>query len=146
LREINHQVLDTDQIREILTPEPTYTNKEREWFYWVLANIGELLVRNGVHVIFAATAHRRTYREKARALFSHFVEVYLKCPLEVCMERDQTGLYAKAVRGEIKNLPGVQELYEVPEDPQISIDTEEKDPSESVEIIIRYLENYGYLE
>ncbi|MFB0544716.1 MAG: adenylyl-sulfate kinase, partial [Asgard group archaeon] len=65
-RKIHTQILDSDFIRKIITPNPKYTERERDFFYNVLAWIGKLLVDNRVNIIFAATAHKRIYRDKAR--------------------------------------------------------------------------------
>jgi adenylylsulfate kinase len=139
------QVLDSDKLRQVLTPQPTYSAQERKWFYHALAYIGKLLAKNGVNVIFAATAHRSIYRERARAYFERFVEVYVKCPLEVCITRDQKGIYKQALSGEAQNVPGVQELYEVPEMPAIVVNSEENDSQICVNNIINNLGKFGYL-
>jgi adenylylsulfate kinase len=136
------QVLDSDELRQVLTPRPTYSAQERKWFYQALAYIGKLLTQNGVNVIFAATAHRSIYRERARVYFKRFVEIYVKCPLEVCIARDQKGIYQKALSGEAQNVPGVQELYEVPEMPAIVVDTEESGPQMCVNSIINDLRKF----
>lgn len=139
------QVLDSDEIRQILTPQPVYSPAEREWFYKALAFIGKLLVQNGVNVIFAATAHRSFYREQAKAHFSRFVEIYVECSLEVCIARDQKGIYEKALSGEANNVPGVQVLYEEPDMPAIIVDTANNDPQTCVEKIIRDLKTFEYI-
>jgi adenylylsulfate kinase len=139
------QVLDSDDIRQVLTPQPTYSTHEREWFYRVFTYIGKLLAQNGVNVIFAATAHRRVYRNRAVDNFFRFVEVYVKCPVEVCIQRDQKGLYQKAMSGEIKNFPGVQQLYEEPAAPAIVVETVDHGPEECVEKIINRLEEFEVL-
>ena len=139
------QVLDSDEFRQVLTPQPTYSPEERKWFYDTLAYIGKLLVQNGVNVIFAATAHRSVYRHHARQHFPRFVEVYIKCPVEICMQRDQKGLYQKAMSGEINNLPGVQQLYEVPDAPAIVVDTGENSPTVCLEKILKRLGEFDYI-
>jgi len=144
-RNMRVQVLDSDKMREVLTPQPTYSSEEREWFYDVLAFIGKLLVQNGVNTIFAATAHRLDYRQRAREYLPQFIEVYVRCPVETCMERDQKGIYKKAMGSKTMHLPGVQELYEEPEAPAIIVDTEEKAPLEGVQKIIARLDDFGHL-
>lgn len=139
------QVLDSDEIRQQLTPEPDYSSEERKWFYTTLVFIGELLVRNGVNVVIAATAHRRAYRQQASLRFSRFVEVYVRCPLNICMQRDQKGLYQKAMNGTITSLPGVQVLYEEPDAPAVIVDTQKNSPQECVEKILNQLEVFAYL-
>ncbi len=115
-------VLESDEMRLILTPEPTYTQEERDAFYRSLALIGGLIARSGVPVIFDATANKRTYREYARTLFPRFVEVYVKCPLEICMTRDPKGIYGRATTGKASTVPGIQSPYEPPLKPDITVD------------------------
>lgn len=134
------QVLDSDLLRTILTPEPTYQQAERDWFYGVMIYIGQLLTQNGVNVLFAATASRRTYREQARALIPRFAEVYVHCSIACLKARDPKGLYAKAAAGEISNVPGVDEPYEPPERPAVTIDTEHQSVAEGAAAILTYLE------
>ncbi len=142
---MNIQVLDSDEIRPVLTPQPAYDPQERKWFYNALAYIGRLLAQNGVNVIFAATAHCRSYRQRARQYFPRIIEIYVKCPVEICVQRDQKGLYRKAMNGEIQNLPGVQELYEEPEAPAIVVDTGKNGPQVCLEKIIAQLRRFEYI-
>jgi adenylylsulfate kinase len=93
------QILDSDNVRKVLTPAPTYSEEERDWFYRVLAYIAGLLTENGVNVIIAATAPKREHRQAARERIHLFVEVYLNCPEEVCRERDSKGLWKRAEAG-----------------------------------------------
>jgi len=138
---IRVQVLESDELRRVLTPRPTYTEEERDWFYGVMAWIGWLLVKNGVNVIFDATANRRRYRERARELIGpdRFMEVYVKCPLEVCMERDRKGIYKLALEGRAKTVPGLQAPYEEPLNPDVVVDTSTMAPEECVETVLRAL-------
>src|SRR5438552_7833840 len=122
------QVLDSDELRRVLTPQAAYNPQERDWFYQVMAYIGQLLTQNGVNVVFAATANRRHYRDLARREISRFAEVYVRCSLETCMARDPKGLYAKAQAGQITTLSGLQAPYEAPENPILTVDTEHQTP------------------
>ncbi len=144
-RDMQVQVLDSDKLRQVLTPEPTYDADERDWFYEVLAFLGQLLVQNGVNTIISATAHRLVYRQRAREYLPQLIEVYVRCPVKICMERDQKGIYKKALGSKSMHLPGVQELYEEPEAPAIIVDTEEQTPLEGVQKIIAHLEHFGRL-
>ena len=83
------EVMESDAVRRILTPSPTYSTEERELFYRSLAFMGSRLLAHGVNVIFDATASRRAYREFARTLMPQLLEVSVECPLEVCMQRDK---------------------------------------------------------
>jgi adenylylsulfate kinase len=121
LRGISIVVLESDEMRKILTPVPTYDMKERDAFYRALALIGGLITRSGVPVIFDATANKRAYREYARTLIPRFVEAYVECPLEICMKRDTKGIYGRALAGRTDTVPGIQVPYEPPHNPDITL-------------------------
>jgi adenylylsulfate kinase len=131
-------VLESDEMRTILTPVPTYDEKERDAFYRSLAQIGGVITRNGVPVIFDATAHKRAYREFARSLIPHFVEAYVTCPLEICMMRDPKGIYARAVAGKTGTVPGIQATYEPPHNPDITMDGRNP-PETSADAVVNIL-------
>ncbi len=115
-------VLESDEMRKILTPEPTYSPEERDWFYRTLALLGALLTRSGVNVVFDATANKRAYRDHARSLIQRFIEVHVDCPIEICRKRDPKGIYARAASGTATEVPGVQAAYEPPLKPDLTVD------------------------
>jgi len=133
---IKIEVLESDEVRKIITPNPKYNEFERELFYRSLVAIGKYLTDNGVSVIFDATAHKRSYREYARSLIKNFIEVYVYCPLEECIKRDVKGLYSKALKGVIKTLPGLQVKYEEPINPDLIVYTDKESVRESVDKIM----------
>jgi len=124
------RVLELDEIRETLTPHPTYSDAERDVVYRSLAAMATLLTEVGVPVIIDATAPRRQWRELGRAEIPDFAEVQLICPLEVCRERERTrppghaprGIYAHAGEPGAK-VPGVDVPYEAAQAPELVIDT-----------------------
>ena len=117
------EVLESDEVRRVLTPTPTYSEAERDLFYRALAFLGQKLVAHGVTVIFDATASRRAYRDFAKSMISRFAEVSVECPLAICMERDRKGTYRKGQVGESLTVPGLQSPYEAPINPDLRIDT-----------------------
>ena len=117
------EVLESDAVRRILTPTPTYSPAERDLFYRALAFMGARLVAHRVAVIFDATASKRGYRDFARGLIPTFIEVAVECPLELAMQRDYKGTYQRGQRGESSTVPGLQEPYEAPLNPEVTIDT-----------------------
>ena len=117
------EVLESDEIRRVITPIPTYSEAERDLFYRALAFIGQKLVAHGVTVVFDATASRRVYRDFARSVIPRFIEIAVECPLTTCMERDRKGTYRKGQRGESLTVPGLQSPYEAPINPDLRIDT-----------------------
>lgn len=110
-------LLDGDQVRASLVPEPGYSPEGRAHFYETLARLAALVARQGLVAIVAATAHRRVFRERARELAPAFIEVWVDTPLGECAKRDAKGLYAAASEpaGGARGLPGVDEEYEAPE-------------------------------
>jgi adenylylsulfate kinase len=128
-------VLESDEMRNILTPEPSYTEEERDGFYRALALIGALITKNGVNVIFDATANKRTYRDQARKLIKRFAEIYVECPLSVCMERDPKGIYAMADARQSTTVPGLQTAYEPPVAPELILNGQ-LPPADNAAVII----------
>jgi adenylylsulfate kinase len=112
-------VLDGDQVRAALDPRPGYDAEGRSRYYGTLAHLAALLARQGLVAIVAATAHRRAFRQRARALAPRFVEVLVDAPIETCAARDTKGLYAAARRGAVTELPGVGAGFERPEAPDV---------------------------
>jgi adenylylsulfate kinase len=117
------EVLESDEVRRLLTPQATYSAEERDLFYRALAYTGQRLVAHGVTVVFDATASRQAYRDAARAMIPRFIEVAVECPIQVCIKRDRKGTYEKGLRGESTTVPGLQTSYESPANPELRIDT-----------------------
>ncbi len=138
-------VLESDALRRIFTPYPIYTEEERNTFYRAMAYVGKLLVENGVPVIFDGTANRRLYRDCARQWIPHFLEVYVDCPLAVCMSRDTKGIYKKALEDAASTVPGLQAPYEAPERPDLVIAEDREDPESAASRIIVKLVEHEYL-
>jgi len=135
------EILESDALRRRLTPSPTYTNEERDLFYRAVVVLAETLARNGVNVIIDATANRRHFRDMARHLIPNYSEIYVKCPIEVAEKRDSKGLYKKAKEGIIKTLPGPQEKYEPPLNPEVTIESDKLTPEESADLILKIIGN-----
>lgn len=139
-RGIRAVILDSDELRSVLTPRPMYTEDEREWFYGVIAYLGAWLAKSGVNVLIAATAHRRFYRDRAREQIERFAEVYVHCPLEVCRRRDRKGIYALAYAGRAPTVPGVGVAYEPPLNPEAVVDTAGLGPVEASIAVLSQIE------
>ncbi|MBH0209909.1 MAG: adenylyl-sulfate kinase [Nitrospira sp.] len=135
------EVLESDAVRRILTPTATYSLAERDLFYRALAFMGARLVAHGVTVIFDATANKRAYRDFARSLIPRFIEVAVECPLGLAMQRDYKGTYQRGQRGESSTVPGLQDSYEAPLNPEVRIDTTKLNASEATEIIMNSVKN-----
>lgn len=142
---IEAAVLESDAMRQVFTPEPGYGEKERAVFYNQIAWIGALLVRHGVPVIFDATANRLSFRENARRAIPRFIEVYVRCPLEVCMARDPKGIYRRAQQAGASSVPGLQAPYEPPEEPDVVVEGDREDPESAARRIAGKLIEKGYI-
>ena len=107
--------------------------------------MAKLLTRNGVAVLTSFISPYREIRARSRQEIGNFIEVYAKCPLEVCIQRDVKGMYQKAIRGEIKEFTGISDPYEEPEKPEILLQTDKETLEESVQKVLLRLEELGYL-
>jgi len=142
-RSILTKVLELDEVRKVVTPNPSYSEEEREIVYSSLAYMAKLLSDCGNNVIIDATANRRKYRDLARKLVPHFAEIYVKTPIELCMKRETfrnavhspRGIYKKA-SNQGAAVPGINVAYEEPLNPEIVADAEKYDPDENAEIIV----------
>ncbi|MBA2563915.1 MAG: adenylyl-sulfate kinase [Gemmatimonadetes bacterium] len=146
-RGIRLEILDGDVVRANLSPDLGFDKKSRDLNIRRIAFVSQLLVRNGVGVMVAAISPYREERELARSIIGpeRFIEVFVDAPLDVCIERDVKGLYAKALSGEIKNFTGVSDPYEAPVDPQVTLCTAPETPEESAARVLAYLESDGWL-
>jgi len=141
------ELLDGDEIRKGLSRDLGLSRADREEHARRVSFVAKLLSRNGVVSIVALISPYRVSRKEARETIggSRFVEVYVRASLEECERRDPKGLYAKALRGEITNMTGIQDPYEPPEAPDLTIDTEGKGPEASAAELIDGLERLGKL-
>jgi adenylylsulfate kinase len=142
---VNVTVLESDALRRMFSPNPQYDDQERNYFYGSLALIGRVLTEHGISVIFDATANRRSYRERARQQIPRFIEVFVDCPLEVCIERDPKGIYRKARQGAAQHVPGLQTRYEPPQNAAVVVRGDQDNPEEAARRIIEVLHAKGYL-
>ncbi|MBI5696474.1 MAG: adenylyl-sulfate kinase [Nitrospirae bacterium] len=139
-------VLSMDELRKVVTPEPTYSDEERECLYMALAYTAWMLTAEGLDVVIDATANRRRWRDAARVLIPDFHEVYVKCPLDVSRGREAgrvethgapSGIYEKAGAG--APVPGVNVPYEEPERPELVVDTGVLTPDEAGARLVGYV-------
>ncbi len=139
------EVLDGDEVRTVLTRGLGFSREDRDENIRRIAWVAKVLTRHGVVAVTAAISPYRQAREAARREIGRFVEVYVDCPLDVCVARDVKGLYARALRGEIEHFTGVSDPYEPPVDPEVVVPTDRETPEESVGRIIAHLEARGWL-
>ena len=142
---MNVEVLDGDVVRTNLSKGLGFSKEDRDINIKRIAFVCNLLTRNGVPNIAAAISPYREVRDYARKEIKNFVEVYVKCPLEVLVQRDVKGLYKKALAGELPNFTGVSDPYEEPLNPEVLIESDKETPEQSADKIIAKLEELGYL-
>src|SRR5437763_3595367 len=142
----NVEILDGDIVRTHLSKGLGFSKEDRDTNIKRIAFVCGLLTRNGVATISAAIAPYREARAWARKEIGNFIEVYVKCPLEVCRQRDVKGLYKLADEGKLKGFTGVDDPYEEPENPELVIETDKETPEQSAQRILVKLEELGYLE
>src|SRR2546421_4883388 len=141
----NVEVLDGDIVRTHLSKGLGFSREDRDTNIKRIGFVCGLLTRNGVVCISAAIAPYREARDWARREIGNFVEVYVKCPLEVCRQRDVKGLYKLVDEGRIKGFTGVDDPYEEQEHPEVVIETDKETVEESVPRIFARLKELGYL-
>jgi adenylylsulfate kinase len=139
------EVLDGDLVREGLSRDLGFSREDRTENIRRLTFVSKLLTRNGVAVLVAAISPYREDREHAREEIQSFVEVWCKASVDACAARDYKGLYEKARRGEIKDMTGVNDPYEEPEDADLVLDTVNETPERSAERVMDLLNQNGYL-
>ena len=117
LRDVHAVVLDSDELRAAIVPPLGYDDASRQHLYGTLARLAAQLARQGHVVLVPATAHRRAFRDAARALAPAFVEVFVDTPIEECRRRDTKGLYAAGA----PLAPGAGVAYEPPPAPDFTV-------------------------
>ena len=145
---IHTYILDGDNIRTGLNKDLGFSAKDREENIRRIGEVAKLFVDAGIVILTAFISPYKKDREFVRNLVEkgEFIEVYVKCPLEICEQRDVKGLYKKARGGIIKNFTGIDDPYEEPENPEIVVETDKETIEESVNKIISYLKENKYLE
>jgi len=149
LEGVSTVALALDELRTFLTPDPKYTEEEREIVYRALVLLAQFIVEQCTKsVIIDATGNRRHFRELARERIREFGEVYIKCAIEVCKAREaaringpvEKGLYKKAEEGELQGgLPGVTVPYEEPTNPEFAVSSDALTPVEAAQEIMGYV-------
>ncbi|MBI5048277.1 MAG: adenylyl-sulfate kinase [Deltaproteobacteria bacterium] len=149
LLENKHQayILDGDNIRHGLNKNLGFSPDDRSENIRRIGEVAKLFTDANIITITAFISPYRQDRENARKLQKEdeFIEVYVKCPIEVCEQRDTKGLYKKARAGEVKEFTGISAPYEEPLNPEMIVNTSEMSVEESTRAIISYLEKKEYV-
>ncbi len=150
LIENRHQVyiLDGDNIRHGLNKNLGFSPEDRTENIRRIGEVAKLFTDASIITITAFISPYREDRDAIRRLLNdgEFIEVYIKCPLDVCEERDTKGLYKKARAGEVKDFTGISAPYEEPLNPELTIDSLTLTVEESTRTILNYLEEKGYVK
>jgi adenylylsulfate kinase len=144
---VTHKYLRLDEIRQFLTPNPTFTKEEREYVYRASIFNANSLNEFGVNVIIDSVDGQGAGRRLGREVIANFGVIYVKCPLEECIRREQhrtdraeiVDLYQRALQGQLK-LAGMGLEYHVEETPLVELDSLQYDADKSAEIIAELLE------
>lgn len=140
-------VLDGDVVRTHLSKGLGFSREDRDTNIRRIGFVASEIVRHGGMVICAAISPYIATRNDVRNMVGEgFVEIYVDTPIEVCEERDAKGLYAKARRGELTGFTGIDDPYEPPTNPELTLYTVDKTPEENARIILNYLIEQGYVQ
>ncbi len=143
------ELIDGDWARKTISLGAGYTREERRIHLHRIAWVSRLLARNGVIVLASFVSPYREVRKMIRDIIIEevpFIEVYVKASIDTVIKRDPKGLYAKALRGEIKHMTGIDDPYEPPENPDLVLDTENNPVEKNVEDLIEYIKSRFSLE
>ncbi len=140
------EILDGDEVRENLSKGLGFSKEDRDTNIRRIGFVANLLARNGVVAITAAISPYREIRDEVRSKAqADFVEVFVRCPIDVLEGRDTKGLYKKARAGIIKNFTGVSDPYEEPSNPEVVVDTATESIEHSAEKILKFLRQRGLI-
>jgi sulfate adenylyltransferase/3'-phosphoadenosine 5'-phosphosulfate synthase len=144
-RHILSERLDGDVVRQSLCRDLGFSKEDRDKNIERVTFVSNILTRNGVVVLSCFISPYRKMRDNARAEIGNFLEVYVRTPLEVLVERDVKGMYKKAMAGEIQGFTGVNDPYEEPTNAELIIDTDKESIEASADRVMKLLEERGYI-
>jgi len=133
--------IDSKDIRELI-PDIGYSREDRNRHMHRVGNLIRTLQKNSISTVASFVSPYRESRKAIREMVKNNVVVYVKADVETCKQRDYKGAYAKALSGEFKNFPGVDDVYEEPQHAEIVIDTETTGTDEAAHIIVKYIKKH----
>lgn len=138
--------LDGDIVRQTICKDLGFSAEDRRKNIERVTQVTKILTKNRAAVLASFISPYKKIREDTRReIGENFIEVYVKCPLGVCEERDVKGLYKKARAGEIKNFTGISDPYEPPENPEIIVETHKENVEECTKKILSFLKQKKYI-
>lgn len=146
-RGVKTYLLDGDNVRHGLCKDLGFSDADRHENIRRVGEVAKLMCDAGQITLSAFISPHHSERQAVRELVEDgdFIEVFVDTPFDVCAQRDPKGLYAKALRGEIKNFTGIDSEYQTPENPEVHLKTDELSVSQSVDKITQYLINQGII-
>ncbi|MHA1271682.1 MAG: adenylyl-sulfate kinase [Candidatus Helarchaeota archaeon] len=138
--------LDGDILRKTLCKDLGFSKEDRNTNIERVIFISKLLTRNDVIVITSFISPYKNLRDFGRKEIGNFIEVFVRCPLDVCIKRDPKGLYKKALNNEIENFTGISDPYEEPDSPDLILDTNKETVEESAQKVLDKLIELGYIK
>ena len=143
---------DGDELRKHFSAGMGFSRQDRSAHVRRVAYLCHLLTKHGVTVLAALVSPYREDRDYARQLVTtgvgstgRFIEVFIDCPIDVCMQRDVKGLYQQAVRGDVQQFTGISDPYEPPLTPEVVLHTDRESPHESTAKLLALLQQMGML-
>jgi len=136
----NLALLDGDELREWFSPKD-FSREGRNEHNKRVAHLANLLIRHKVPACVSLISPFKENRDVARKIIGtdKFIEIFINCSLEECEKRDVKGMYKKARKNEIKNFTGISDPYDIPDNPQIIVDSQKKTIDECVQQILNYI-------
>jgi sulfate adenylyltransferase len=141
-------LLDGDIVRRNLSSQLSFSKEDRDTNVRRIGFVaGEITKNRGIAICAPIAPYNATRTEIRNAIenYGGFIEVHVSTPIEVCEERDRKGMYAKARAGLIKGFTGVDDPYEIPESPEVRINTSDLSPNEAAQEILLHLGQRGYI-
>ncbi len=137
--------LDGDKVREIF-PKTGFSREDRNMHIRRIGFLCSILEKNGVCPIASFVSPYKESRDFVRNITQNFVEIYVATPLEECEKRDVKGLYKKARAGQIKQFTGIDDPYEPPSNPELTIETQRETVKDSARRVMNYLKQKGFIK
>ncbi|GAA5219872.1 adenylyl-sulfate kinase [Membranihabitans marinus] len=146
LLKLNHlsTILDGDNVRSGLCKDLTFIEADREENVRRISELAKLFVRNGIVTICSFVSPLQSMRQLAKETIgaSDFHLIHVKASVETCIQRDTKGLYKMALGGELKNFTGIDAPFDLPENPDLVLDTEEESEESNIQILLNYVLKY----
>jgi adenylylsulfate kinase len=141
----NVEILDGDEVRKGLSSDLGFSKEDRQQHAKRVTFVAKVLTRNDVIVLVGLISPFRAFRQYAREEIGDFLEVFVDTSLDECIRRDPKGLYKLALEGKIKDLTGLQDPYEEPENAELVIPTEDVTVEQAADMVMESLRDHGYL-